>query len=347
MGFFSSITIKGIKTEGYEMAGTVFDENYIMSTLKELCENIDLCGFEAYIVKKESPKLRRMSLDEQINENGDNFRTVLKNLFIDIIKERYLSEDVRYTDGHKLADNQNKYFYFEQGESFHPFKYLNDKKEIAEFEEDDLSSASGLAFEIRKGNKSLWIYQHLWGIMVPNKKKTNLMTRVMRFENKIVFSEQKESLLTIAHKIDIIIFDGYLITGNTTLLQKYFGFHDYIYQAAHQTVQSIASKDLVENIDKLSEYISRGKSRYAKKMMRIGTSRVFNLTKEQLIEKINTLPRWHDKFSVNKNTNQIILNTYGEVESLIDLFDERYTRSDVTDTEYDTDVKTVAQPMKE
>lgn len=347
MGFFSSITIKGIKTEGYEMAETVFDENYIMSTLKELCENIELCGFEAYIVKKESPKLRRMSLDEQINENGDNFRTVLKNLFIDIIKERYLSEDVQYTDGHQLADNQNKYFYFEQGESFHPFKYLNDKKEIAEFEEDDLTSASGLAFEIRKGNKSLWIYQHLWGIMVPNKKKTNLMTRVMRFENKIVFSEQKESLLTIAHKIDIIIFDGYLITGNTTLLQKYFGFHDYIYQAAHQTVQSIASKDLVENIDKLSEYISRGKSRYAKKMMRIGTSRVFNLTKEQLIEKINTLPRWHDKFSVNKNTNQIILNTYGEVESLIDLFDERYTRSDVTDIEYDTGVKTVAQPMKE
>ena len=82
-------------------------------------------------------------------------------------------------------------------------------------------------------------------------------------------------------------------------------------------------------------------------MMRIGTSRVFNLTKEQLIEKINTLPRWHGKFTVNADTNQIILNTYGEVESLIDLFDERYTRSDVTDTEYDTDVKTVAQPMKE
>ena len=82
-------------------------------------------------------------------------------------------------------------------------------------------------------------------------------------------------------------------------------------------------------------------------MMRIGTSRVFNLTKEQLIKKINTLPRWLGKFTVNADTNQIILKTYGEVESLIDLFDERYTRSDVTDTEYDTDVKTVAQPMKE
>lgn len=329
------------------MEGTVFNEAYIKSTLKEFCENIDLCGFEAYIVKKQSPKLRRMSLDEQINEDGDNFRTVLKKLFIDIIKNQYLGDEAQYTDGHQLADNQNKYLYFEQGDSFRPFKYLDDKEEVEEFEEDDLSSASGLAFEIRKGNKSLWLYQHLWGIMVPNKKKTNLMTRVMRFENKVVFSEQKESLLTIAHKIDIIICDGYLITGNTTLLQKYFSFHDYIYQAAHQTAQSIATKNLVENIDKLSEYISRGKSKYAKKMMRIGTSRVFNLTKEQLIEKINTLPRWNGKFTVNKDTNQIILNTYGEVESLIDLFDERYTRSDVTDTEYDTDVKTVAQPMKE
>ena len=57
------------------------------------------------------------------------------------------------------------------------------------------------------------------------------------------------------------------------------------------------------------------------------------------------MPRWQDKFSVNAETKQIILNTYGEVESLIDLFDERYTRSDVTDIEYDTDVKTEAPPM--
>ena len=33
------------------MKGTVFNEEYIKSTLKEFCENIDLCGFEAYIVK--------------------------------------------------------------------------------------------------------------------------------------------------------------------------------------------------------------------------------------------------------------------------------------------------------
>ena len=79
--------------------------------------------------------------------------------------------------------------------------------------------------------------------------------------------------------------------------------------------------------------------------MRINTSKVFNLTQEQLIDKVNTLPRWQGKFKFNQKTNQIVLNTYKEVESLIDLFDERYTRSEVTDTEYDTDVKKIAPPQ--
>ena len=106
-------------------------------------------------------------------------------------------------------------------------------------------------------------------------------------------------------------------------------------------------KNIIENTEKLTEYISRGKSKYAKKMMRIGSSKVFDLTQEQLMNKVNTLPRWQGKFNFNQDSHQIVLNTYKEVESLIDLFDERYTRSDVTDTEYDTDVKTVAQPMEQ
>lgn len=79
-------------------------------------------------------------------------------------------------------------------------------------------------------------------------------------------------------------------------------------------------------------------------MMRIGNSRVLALSADELYAKINTVPRWKDKFHIDETTHQIVLKTYSEVESLIDLFDERYTRSDITDTEYDTDVKTVAQP---
>lgn len=312
--------------------------------LNNFCDNIEQCGLEAFVVKKSSPKLKRMFLSEECNAQGKSFRTILKEMFIGILSEHYISQDAEYADGRQLADNQHKFLIFKQEENFQPFEYLNNGSEIGEFLSDDLADASGMFFCLRRGQDAIWLYQHLWSIMVPNKKKTNIMARLMNFENQVVFSEQSESLLTIASKIDILIMDDFLITSNTTLLQKYFGFQDYIYQSAQQAVQSVIQKNLVANNEKLTEYISRGKPKYAKKMMRIGSSRVLNLTQEELIEKINTLERWNGKFNVNHETNQITLDTYSEVESLIDLFDERYTRSDVTDTEYDTDVKTVAPP---
>lgn len=320
------------------------NEEQIRVRLKDYYDNSTQCGLEAYVVKKDFPKLKRMSLSENSNEQGMDFRTILKQMLFNILSEQYLSQEAEYADGRQLADNQHKYLIFEQGEGFQPFTYLNDENEIGEFVLEDLDDASGLVFSLRKGGNTIWVYQHLWSIMVPNKKKSNLMARLMQFENQVVFSEQNESLLTIAKKIDVLIMDNFLITNNITLLQKSFGFQDYIYQSAQQAVQSIVQKNLVVNTRKLTEYISRGKPKYAKKMMRIGSSKVFNLTQGQLINKINTLERWQGKFDVNQETHQIILNTYGEVESLIDLFDERYTRSDVTDTEYDTDVKTVAKP---
>ena len=53
---------------------------------------------------------------------------------------------------------------------------------------------------------------------------------------------------------------------------------------------------------------------------------------------------WKDKFEENQE-GLIVLNTYQQVEDLIDLLDERCTRSDVTNQEYDTDVKRVAKPV--
>ena len=170
------------------------------------------------------------------------------------------------------------------------------------------------------------------------------MTRIFNFENQTMFEEQTDRLLTISRKIDILIINGHLITSNTTLLQKSFGFQNYIYQSAAQAVSSITEKGLVSNVEKLTEYISRGKPKYAKKMMRIGNSRVLSLSTEELLAKIKTVTRWKDKFNIDEATNQIVLKTYAEVEDFIDLFDERFTRSDITDTEYDTDVKTIAKP---
>lgn len=43
--------------------------------------------------------------------------------------------------------------------------------------------------------------------------------------------------------------------------------------------------------------------------------------------------------------DQIYLRNFTDVENIIDLFTERYTRSDVTGQEYDTEVKDKAKPI--
>lgn len=319
-------------------------EQQIRDLLTSMQDHQADCGFDAFVVMKDEPKLKSMVLSEGTNATGKTFREVLKDMFFSVIRENHLAPDAAYADGTQLADNQHKFLIIKQSGAFTPFSFLSNANAAEDFDSQDLSNATGLVFKIRKGTDTIWCYQHLWSIMVPNKKKNHVMTRFCKFENQTVFSEQTESLLTIAHRVDILIVNGHLITGNTTLLQKNFGFQDYIYQSATQAVTSIAEKGLVSNTDKLTEYISRGKPKYAKKMMRIGNSRVLALSADELYTKINTVQRWKDKFHIDETTHQIVLKTYNEVESLIDLFDERYTRSDITDTEYDTDVKTVAQP---
>ncbi len=322
------------------------DGDYIKAKIKEYCDNSMNCGLEAYVVKKDAPKLKRILFWEEDKGYEKNFRLKLKDMFFEILREKYLDQECEYADGNLIADNQDKYYIIKQSGNFYPFAYLSESNSVDNFSDNDLKNSFGLIFCLRKGEECIWLYQHLWSIMVPNKKKTSPMARLLKFENQTYFSEQREDLLIIAKKIDIIILDEHLITNNITLLQKYFGFNDYIYQRARQTVESIVQKGIIKNTNKLEEYINRGKSKYAKKMMRIDSSIVFNLSKEQLMDRVNTLPRWKDKFIFDKDSHQIILNSYKAVESLIDLFDERYTRSDVTNIEYDTDVKTVAKSMQ-
>ena len=68
---------------------------------------------------------------------------------------------------------------------------------------------------------------------------------------------------------------------------------------------------------------------------------------EELYLKITTLPRWSGKFDLDEETHTIVLRNYGQVENLIDLLDERYTRSDVTDEEYDTSAKKWVEPASQ
>lgn len=318
--------------------------------LVSFCTEGDQCGFEAYLVSKNDPRLRRIVLfDEPIDDGEElSFKKRIKNMILEVLAEKYVAEEIEYAPATAVADRQHKMYVIPQTtQGYSPFAFLNGSSQ--DFSEEDLQDATGLAFAYRKQGVTLWAYQHLWAVLVPNKKKSNFMARILNFENGIVFHEQKESLLTISKKIDLVVLDNCIITSNVPLMQKSFGFQDYIRATAERAIARVSEHGIVANPDKLADYINRGNGQptYAKKLMRIADSKVLLMTPHSLVERIANVDRWRGKFIVNEEDNTIDLQTYVHVERFIDLLDERYTKSEITDTEYDTDVKKEASPVEQ
>lgn len=329
------------------MGDEILTSENIKEILQKAVQNKNECGFAAYIVAKTEPRLRKMILDEG-KINSSNYKHMVRDAILNVLSEKYLNDEVEFVSGENIADNQRKYYMIPQSEKYRPFDYLKlQGPDIPEFKFDQIDDAAGIIFWFRIEENEFWVYQHLWSIMVPNKKKMNLLSRLQKYENHDYFIEQKEPLITSACKADVLIMQGCIITSNIGLMQKSFGFRDFIVATADKSVERVRDKALVANPEKLEEYINRGKTnKYAKKMMRIANSKVLDLSKEKLMERVHTLERWKDKFEENQD-GLIILNTFQQVEDLIDLLDERYTRSDVTNQEYDTEVKAVAKPVEE
>lgn len=323
------------------------DGSRIKAILMDMLDNKENCGFDPYIVVSDEPRLRLMELSEERNTDGKTFRTVLKDLIFEAIRDSFLSDDATYTDWTRLADNQRGYLIIPQSDGFTPFSFLSENT-IVPFQLEDISKITGLVFAIRKDMKSVWCYQHLWNIMLPKRKTPGRIVRISKKEGKTVFSEGPWEQITISKRIDILIADGCLITENLDLLQKKFGFQEFIRRSATKAVEHIKKTGLLSDTVILDNYISEKRGqRYARKMMRVLDSSVLKLSPELLFSRINATMRWNGKFDINTVNGKITLNNLKDVELFIDLLDERYTYSLVTMMEYDTNGKRALRDVSE
>lgn len=327
------------------MSDTEIRQKLTGQQIKDLISSLTVapqtCGFEVFVITKSEPRLKKMGFYEA---DGNNFRVKLKKMILGILSDKYNGEDVDYVPADRLADEQRKFYIIDTSEKYDPFAVL--KTTEGSFSKEDIKDATGIAFSIRSGENHLWAYQHLWAIMVPNRSKKNWMARIVSGAEEDIFEELTDPIITIAEKIDLLVIGDHIITSNYNLMQSSFGFQDYIRIRADKTIRAIEGKGIVANVEKLRDYVQRGngKPKYAKKMMRISDSKVLKMNPEKLWKNIHKSTRWNGK--IKERNGKFVLDYYSDVENLIDLLDERYTRSDITEIEYDTDVKQIAEPVK-
>ncbi|MEF2244220.1 DUF4868 domain-containing protein [Paenibacillus sp. IITD108] len=301
-------------------------------------------GFEAFVVMK-NDVLKRLILFEGSPGNRrtnkhENFKEAIRADISEYIIKEYLSPEAEYELAEKIADNQHKYYVIEQTDAYRPFNMLNTPIDSLDtFSMDDRPEAKGLLFMFKRDDTKVWGYQHIYAVTVPNKSKKGWLS----IQDGDVFKEMPLSLFPIAKKVHLLIIEHEIVTKDISLMQRSFRFETFIRNSAQTVIEKVSNIDLVDNLEKLSLYAERSQLTYAKKMMRIKNSAVLRLSAELLLERIQTLPRWSGKFILSND--KIVLNTFGQVENLIDLLDEKYTRSDVTGEEYSTDVKQLAPPI--
>ena len=306
-------------------------------------------GFEIYIVMKEGVQLiKKFVLDEGSPNATDGFKRKIRESIKEAIQSKFLTDDSKYANGDDLANEQACFYVIKQDDAYQPFSYLSvPENQVENFKLSDKNNADAILFKFsfqRSGElKQLWAYQKILPASIPNRQTKYFQLIRKSQDRQDVFTEMKEQMFIITRKIDLLILGDEIITADIKLMERHFGLETFLRASATRAVSSITTVGLVGNDDKLQEYVQRPNKKYAKKMMQIHKFPVATMSKESLLEKLQTVERWKNVFEIQGT--QVHLRTFADVENIIDLFTERYTKSEVTGQEYDTSVKDKAEPI--
>lgn len=300
-------------------------------------------GFEVYaLIKGDENELKRFAFYENSRKEHGNFKNKIQETIVEVVKRDYIVETSQYVSIDYVADDQHRIYVLPQNEQYAPFKYLNTAEANENyFSANDFDNVDAILFRFKRANACIWAYQSVQPILIPNKKKENFLAKAVSTEDMDKFEEFTDSIFTITKKINLVVVDENILTKDIKLMQRHLGFERYIRAEAKKVIDDITKTGLVANNTKLQEYVSRPSKTYAKKMLRVKQYNVVKLKAQELIERIQETERWQETFTIVDG--KIQLNTFKDVESLIDLFDERYTKSLITDDEFDTDVKRIAK----
>jgi hypothetical protein len=307
------------------------------------------CGFDIYVaMKNEDQLIKRFVLDEGKAGTALGFKSRIRESIITTIKNRFLSEESQYASGDDLANEQNCFYVIPQNTDYQPLQFLcTPDEQIANFALNDKNNADALLFKftVQKNGeiRTLWAYQKIQPASIPNKKRTYFQVRAKSNTHPDVFVELDDQMFIITQSIDLLVLGDEIITNKLNLMERHFGLETFVRASAQRAVTAIKTVKFINNEEKLDAYVQRPNKRYAKKMMQIHKFPVSSMKRSALISQLQTVDRWKNVFELRDG--QVFLRGFADVEKLIDLFTERYTKSEITGQEYDTSVKNVAEPI--
>ena len=294
-------------------------------------------GLEAFAVLKVDGNLL---MKKFLTTDALNLK--LSSIIKDAVYSKYLAEDIELETSSNISDNRKNSIYdIEISDGYDPFSIISDYRTIVDqYDQDDATKLSGFIFRANFNDNHFWAYQHVYPMKML-KKSHNVYAIIGK--NK-TYDELDKDIIAIGERIDLIIMDNHIITGNIALLQSKFGFEKYIRQEAMQAIDIIVETGLITDSEILLKYSSKEKLTNAKKLMKAKNSPVLLIEKTELINRIGRHTRYSSMIKIKNK--RIQLKSEKDVNSFIKLLNDDIVRSELTEAEYDSVSKKILDPIE-
>ena len=238
-----------------------------------------------------------------------------------------------------IADNKKEFYEISLTESYSPFAFLDDAEKRTEYySESDRNKLSGFLFKINLNDQYFWVYQHIYSV-----------SRIDRSKNVIAlfigdtYDEVDSDIVQIDSRADIIIFSSSAVTAKMDLMQRFFGFEQYIRAGAQKTIEIIRNLDIVDSLEKFVAFENKSKLTNAKKLLKAKNSPVLQMKKNDLLENLKKHSRYKTMFKFEED--HIVISSQKEAAAFIKMLNDDIVRSELTGKEYDSSSKMLLGPV--
>ena len=187
-------------------------------------------------------------------------------------------------------------------------------------------------------NIVLKFYQHIYSV-----------SRIDRSKNVIAlfvgdtYDEIDSDIVQIDSRADVIIFSSSVVTAKMDLMQRFFGFEQYIRAGAQKTIEIIRDLDIVDSLEKFVAFENKSKLTNAKKLLKAKNSPVLQMKKNDLLENLKKHSRYKTMFKFEED--HIVISSQKEAAAFIKMLNDDIVRSELTGKEYDSSSKMLLGPV--
>ncbi|WP_151776168.1 anti-phage protein KwaB [Acinetobacter bereziniae] len=195
------------------------------------------------------------------------------------------------------------------------------------FTNDGVDNIKAILMIVGTASNNMIIYKHVYPI--------NLFDKKGIFFVKDRIESVDSSMIRISGGFDFFMLNNVYYVINIKLLERKYGFDNFLKKTATAIVQSIKSINLVQDITSFEARI--GEKTFARKLARVSSQSLIlsrAVPASNIISFIESHPVLKTKFRCDTVNKKIILDTKVSHDLFIELLRDAYLRSELTNENY-------------